>query len=193
MNVTVLDYLFNKLPKIKALDFCGASSELFARAFNELQITREDLSITKLSFHDCSNLAPEVFEKYSTFSQFEKIRFEPYVDYIASIIKTSIRYSINTLVACPMLKIDNQGFDPIFGRSSSSKSGIVTMAQLQIDSNVVSPLSDIYLLYTLKHLKAPKLKYLNIGGMPVNYKILLTIKAKFAELESLNISHAPQS
>lgn len=30
MNVTVLDYLFNKLPKIKALDFCGASSELFA-------------------------------------------------------------------------------------------------------------------------------------------------------------------
>ena len=45
MNVTVLDYLFNKLPKIKALDFCGASSELFARAFNELQITREDLSI----------------------------------------------------------------------------------------------------------------------------------------------------
>jgi len=61
---------------------------------------------------------------------------------------------------------------------------------LQIDSNVVSPLSDIYLLYTLKHLKAPKLKYLNIGGMPVNYKILLTIKAKFAELESLNISHA---
>ena len=86
-----------------------------------------------------------------------------------------------------MLKIDNQGFDPILVDHPAVNRGSLQWLNLQIDSNVVSPLSDIYLLYTLKHLKAPKLKYLNIGGMPVNYKILLTIRAKFAELESLNI------
>lgn len=61
---------------------------------------------------------------------------------------------------------------------------------LQIDPNVVSPLSEVYLLYVLNHLKAPNLQYFNLGGLPVNSRILKLIKNKFVRLESLTISHS---
>ncbi|KGU21659.1 hypothetical protein MGM_06115 [Candida albicans P75063] len=191
MNVTVLDYLFNKLPKIKALDFCGASSELFARAFNELQITREDLSITKLSFHDCSNLAPEVFEKvFPHLVNLKRLDLNHTSITSPVLLKLPLDIQLTHLSLARCSKLTTKDLIQFLVDHPAVNRGSLQWLNLQIDSNVVSPLSDIYLLYTLKHLKAPKLKYLNIGGMPVNYKILLTIKAKFAELESLNISHA---
>lgn len=80
MDVEVLLTLFNHLPKVQALDFCGASLKLFAQAFMELTFNGPDLDemdmetslvlkasplehLFKISFHDCSNLPVLVFEK----------------------------------------------------------------------------------------------------------------------------------
>ncbi|KAL6450066.1 hypothetical protein SBY92_002007 [Candida maltosa Xu316] len=191
LNVSVLDLLFNKLLKIKALDFCGASSELFANAFDELIITRDELSITKLSFHDCSNLSSDVFGKiFPHLVNLQRLDLN-HTSITSSILLTlpsSIQLTHLSLARCS--KLTTKDLINFLVNHPSVSHGSLTWLNLQIDSNVVSPLSDIYLLYTLKHLNAPYLKYLNIGGMPINYKILLTIKQKFPHLESLNISHA---
>lgn len=191
LNVTVLDYLFNKLLKIKALDFCGASSELFAQAFDELQITRDELSITKLSFHDCSNLSNEVFNKIfphlTNLSRLD-LNHTSITSNILLKLPTNIQLTHLSLARCS--KLTTKDLINFLVNHPAVNRGSLQWLNLQIDSNVVSPLSDVYLLYTMKNLNAPNLKYLNIGGMPTNYKILLTIRAKFPQLESLNISHA---
>lgn len=55
---------------------------------------------------------------------------------------------------------------------------------------MVSPLNDQYLMFTLKSLNAPDLRYLNLGGMPVNKSIISLIKNRFPRLESLSIPHS---
>lgn len=42
----------------------------------------------------------------------------------------------------------------------------------------------------MNHLNAPDLRYLNLGGMPVNKQILDVIKSKFTKLESLAVPHS---
>ncbi|CAK9437473.1 uncharacterized protein LODBEIA_P18510 [Lodderomyces beijingensis] len=192
LDVNVLDYLFNKLPKMKALDFCGASSEAFARAFEELPI-ESPLSITKLSLHDCSNLSQDVLEKVLTHSTRLK-RLDLNHTAISSTIllkvAPTVRLTHLSLARCS--KLTTKDLIHFLTTHPATSQNSLEWLNLQIDTNVVSPLSDAYLLYTLRHLNAPNLKYLNIGGMPINYRILLTIKARFPLLTSLNISHASQ-
>ncbi|KAG7664576.1 uncharacterized protein J8A68_001870 [[Candida] subhashii] len=190
MDIVVLDLLFNKLPKIKALDFCGASSEAFAKAFDALQIN-QDLTITKLSLHDCSNLHPDVFAKILPrliHLQRLDLNHTSITSTILLEIPRSTRLTHLSLARCSQLTTKDL-INFLVSHPAVCK-GSLEWLNLQIDSNVVSPLSDIYLLYTLKHLNAPQLAYLNLGGMPVNFKCLITIKNRFPELLSLNISHA---
>ena len=192
MDVQVLNILFNKLPKLKALDFCGASSEAFARAFDQLTIKRE-LPITKLSLHDCSNVSQDVLNKIlrsATHLTRLDLSHTAITSSILLNIPETVRLTHLSLSRCS--KLTTKDLIHFLSTHKAIANGSLQWLNLQIDSNVVSPLSDVYLLYTLKHLNAPQLKYLNIGGMPVNSRILYTIKTKFPQLVSLNISHALQ-
>ncbi|KAI5957156.1 hypothetical protein KGF54_000084 [Candida jiufengensis] len=190
IDVNVLDILFNKLKKLKAIDFCGASSTGLSIAFENLNL-QENTSITKLSLHDCSNLSANLLEKILI-----KLPNLKRLDLTHTSINSSTLLQLSTNIRLTHLnlsrcsKLTTKDLIHFLTSHPAICNGSLQWLNLQIDSNVISPLSDVYLLYTLKHLNAPHLKYLNIGGMPINSRILFTIKEKFPELISLNISHA---
>ncbi|PSK76098.1 hypothetical protein CJJ07_004081 [Candidozyma auris] len=213
MDVTVLSMLFNHLPKIQAMDFCGASSSALALAFNELQIENSDVAehesmtdscstlsikkgslnnLFKISFHDCSNLAPSVFEKLLPhFIHLRRLDLN-HTSITSSILLSHLPHSCRlthlSLARCS--KLTTKDLINFLVNHPAVANESLQWLNLQIDPNVVSPLSEVYLLYVLNHLKAPNLQYFNLGGLPVNSRILKLIKNKFVKLESLTISHS---
>ena len=65
MDAKVIQKLLCELPNIQALDFCACSSPSFRDSFTTVINTCEIpgvLPITRLSFHECTNLPSSVFE-----------------------------------------------------------------------------------------------------------------------------------
>lgn len=202
----VLNYLFNNSPKLQALDFCGASSESFVSAFqkliindpvNELDddevVVKSSLeNLFKISFHDCSNLTPDVFIKILPhLSNLRRLDLT-HTSVTSTILNTYLPHSIElthiSLAKCS--KLTTKDLINFLTNHPSVCNNLLTWLNLQIDSNMVSPLNEVYLYYTLKHLKAENLRYLNLGGLPLNEKILRLIKVNFPRLESLSVSHS---
>ncbi|CAR65761.1 DEHA2E04334p [Debaryomyces hansenii CBS767] len=202
----VLNYLFNNSPKLQALDFCGASSESFVSAFqkliindpvNELDddevVVKSSLeNLFKISFHDCSNLTPDVFIKILPhLSNLRRLDLT-HTSVTSTILNTYLPHSIElthiSLAKCS--KLTTKDLINFLTNHPSVCNNSLTWLNLQIDSNMVSPLNEVYLYYTLKHLKAENLRYLNLGGLPLNEKILRLIKVNFPRLESLSVSHS---
>ncbi|CAN3476641.1 hypothetical protein DICA0_D22034 [Diutina catenulata] len=262
MDVNVLDYLFNRLYKIQAIDFCGASSDRFTAAFLELIIDNDipanpnlpesispELSpvlspitsisgdartvnlatqaqatvadtdadvdlmplsppplmpfsktsslshLVKLSFHDCSSLTPDIFVKILphlhqirrldlTHTSVSSVILNQYLPHTCRLTHLSLsrcsrlttKDLINFLTQHPAVAHDT-----------------LQWLNLQIDSNVVSPLSDIYLIYTLKHLKGSHIEYLNLSGLPIKNSTMNIIKSRFPKIKSLSVGHSTLS
>lgn len=202
----VLNYLFNNSPKLQALDFCGASSESFMSAFqkliindpvNELDddevVVKSSLeNLFKISFHDCSNLTPDVFIKILPhLSNLRRLDLT-HTSISSAILNTYLPHSIElthiSLAKCS--KLTTKDLINFLTNHPAVCNNLLAWLNLQIDSNMVSPLNEVYLYYTLKHLKADNLRYLNLGGLPLNEKILRLIKTNFPRLESLSLSHS---
>lgn len=208
MDVEVLNTLFNELHKIQALDFCGASLKLFALAFSELKFAEPEADkmemddeplkpssldhLFKVSFHDCSNLPISVFEKVlphlTNLRRLDVTHTTMTSTALLTYLPLTCRLTHLSLARCS--KLTTKDLIQFLTKHPSITNGTLQWLNLQIDSNVVSPLSDQYLLYTLNHLNAPDLRYLNLGGMPVNKQILEVIKTKFPKLESLAVPHS---
>ncbi|ODV80257.1 uncharacterized protein CANTADRAFT_89828 [Suhomyces tanzawaensis NRRL Y-17324] len=192
MDVNVLDLLFNQLPKIQALDFCGASSDAFVKAFQQLSSLD---NLMKISFHDCSSLTLDIFNKllpnFTSLTRLDLNHTSINSTVLLNCLPHSVRLTHLSLARCS--KLTTKDLINFLTTHPAVANDSLQWLNLQIDTNVVSPLSDVYLLYTLRHLKAPDLKYLNLGGLPVNSRILNVIKNKFTNLESLSISHATVS
>lgn len=64
IDIDILRKLFFRLPRLRALDFCGCSSISFKNAFNTLLTDEwpDELPITRLSLHKCLTLPYQVFE-----------------------------------------------------------------------------------------------------------------------------------
>lgn len=196
----VLDYLFNCLPKLQALDFCGASSESFVSAFHNLIIqpfSRDDelenlSNLFKISFHDCSSLTPDIFTKVlSPLYNLRRLDLT-HTSITSLILKTCLpctaRLTHLSLAKCS--KLTTKDLINFLTTHPAVVNDLLEWLSLQIDANMVTPLNEVYLFYTIKHLKAPNLRYLNLGGLPVNPRILKLIKNQFPVLESLSISHS---
>lgn len=196
MDSGVLSILFNSLPRIQALDFCGASSDNFARAFNELIIYPSEeptlANLLKLSFHDCSNLTPDTFIKIlphlTNLRRLDLTHTSINSNILLTHLPTTIRLTHLSLARCS--KLTTKDLINFLTQHPAVSQGSLTWLNLQIDSNVVSPLTDVYLLFILRHLNAPNLKYINLSGLPINNKILTMLKNKFTVLESVCIGHA---
>lgn len=209
MDVNVLDLLFNRLPKIQALDFCGASSESFVRAFHALVINENLLvcelddnddavdvpnlhSLFKVSFHDCSNLTGDIFAKILPALVSVRRLDLTHTAITSYILNHHLPHScrLTHLLVAKCSKLTTKDLMNFLIHHPAVANESLEWLNLQIDSNVVSPLSDVYLLFTLKHIKAPGLRYLNLGGLPINTAILAMIKVRFPLLESLTVSHS---
>lgn len=196
MDSGVLTILFNSLPRVQALDFCGASSDNFARAFNELIIYPSEeptmANLLKLSFHDCSNLTPDTFIKIlphlTNLRRLDLTHTSINSNILSTHFPSTSRLTHLSLARCS--KLTTKDLINFLTQHPAVSQGSLTWLNLQIDSNVVSPLSDVYLLYVLRHLNAPNLKYLNLSGLPINNKVLTMLRNKFVQLESVCIGHA---
>lgn len=217
MDVGVLDCLFNGLPKLQALDFCGASSEKFNKAFQELiiydpianvlknrggsaatlqsnkTIEKSPLhDLFKVSFHDCSNLQLETYEKIIphlvNLRRLDLNHTSITSTFLTQHMPQTARLTHLSLARCS--KLTTKDLIQFLTQHPSVSNGLLQWLSLQTDSNVVSPLSDTYLLFTLRNLNAPGLRYLNLGGLPIDKRHLQVIKTKFTSLESLGILHS---
>lgn len=63
INFDVLNYIFNNLPKLKSLDFCGSSNDNFIDYFNDLVIENDLIHLENLSFHECLNFPTITYDK----------------------------------------------------------------------------------------------------------------------------------
>lgn len=66
IDARVLEELFFNLPKLEAIDFCGASASHFKEAFAEVMHPWNPnlpatFSVQRLSLHECTTLSPKVF------------------------------------------------------------------------------------------------------------------------------------
>lgn len=63
INFDVLNFIFNNLPNLKSLDFCGSSNDNFIDYFNNLIIEKDLVHLENLSFHECLNFPTVTFDK----------------------------------------------------------------------------------------------------------------------------------
>lgn len=249
MDVNVLDYLFNRLYKIQAIDFCGALLDKFTKAFVELIIdndipanrnvddvdlpllspvmlpvinptpaancTNNDIEpmelkpqqlqyevlftkasslshLFKLSFHDCSLLTSDIFIKVLPhlhhIRRLDLTHTSITLAMLNQYLPTTCRLTHLLLLRC--LRLTTKDLINFLTQHPAVANDTLRWLNLQIDSNVVSPLSDIYLIYTLKHIKALRLEYLNLLGLPIKNLTMMIIKNKFPLLTSLLIGHS---
>lgn len=222
MDIRVMDILFNHLPKLQAIDFCGASSLAFVLALQRLvvgeccchndtatattnvpasSIDLDDFDppqytgcrdLLKLSFHDCTSLTVDVFAKIlcrlPLLRRLDLNHTSITSSALLSSVQPSVRLTHLSLARCS--KLTTRDLIQFLTQHPAVSQASLQWLNLQIDLNVVSPLLDVYLLFTLRNLNAPNLKYLNLGGLPTTSAALALIKTKFVHLESLNISHA---
>lgn len=149
-------------------------------------------NLFKISFHDCTSLTPEVFIKI--LPHLHNIRrLDLNHTYITSAILNQYlphTARLTHLSLSRTSKLTTKDLINFLTQHPAVANNTLQWLNIQIDSNVVSPLSDIYLNYTLKYLKASNLQYLNLGGLPIKPTTMKIIRQKFPELKSLSIAHA---
>lgn len=188
----VLHFLFNNLHNLQGLDFCGASSEQFRLAFNSLWIENPLKKLFKISFHDCSNLSADVFEKVlPNLINLRRLDLT-HTPITSSILLHFLPQSCNlthlSLGKCS--KITTRDLINFLLNHPAVSNHQLRWLNLSVDSNVISPLSENYLYFTLNHLNADNLEYLNLGGLSMNARLLNLINVKFPNLKTLSINHS---
>lgn len=189
LNSDVLNYLFNELPYLQALDFCGASSQQFLTAFELLQIDNPLKTLFKISFHDCSNLSIDVLTKI--LANLPNLRR---LDLTHTCITSSalLKYLPSTcnlthLSLSRCSRLTTRDLINFLINHPSINNHQLTWLNLSIDSSVVSPLTSNYLYFTLKRLNANNLQYLNLRGLPITDGCLKLITQRFPNLVTLSI------
>ena len=208
LDQNVLFYLFNNLKRIQALDFCGASSLNFSQAFRKLEILpnqkeetiggEENVEIIglsnlfKISFHDCLTLSPDVFVKllphFTSLRRLDLTHTSITSTTLNSCLPHSARLSHLSLARCS--RLTTKELINFLTLHPAVSNNLLTWLSLQCDVNTESVFKETYLYYTLNNLKANGLLYLNLGGAPVNARIMKLIKERFPHLESLSIAHS---
>lgn len=148
--------------------------------------------LLKISFHDCTSLTADIFIKI--LPHLHNIRrLDLNHTYISSVVLNQYlphTARLTHLSLSRTSKLTTKDLINFLTQHPAVANNTLLWLNIQIDSNVVSPLSDVYLNYTLKHLKTSKIQYLNLGGLPIRAISMKIIKQRFREIKSLSIAHA---
>lgn len=192
LSVDVLNHLFNNLPYLQSLDFCGASSQSFLNAFESLIINKPLKNLFKISFHDCSNLPLDIFKTILP-NLINLRRLDLTHTSITSTVLLNylpVTCNLTHLSLSRCSKLTTRDLINFLINHPSVNNHQLQWLNLSIDSNVVSPLNSNYLFFTLNHLQADNLEYLNLKGLPINDKILYLINMKLQKLKTLSIGYS---
>ncbi|ODV87252.1 hypothetical protein CANARDRAFT_194302 [[Candida] arabinofermentans NRRL YB-2248] len=191
LNHQIINYLFNTLTKLESLDFTGCNGYNFVQSFKNLKLN-ENYSLKKLSFHDCTDLNHEFYiELLKNLKNLERL------DLMHTLITTKILTSLNensrlthlSMARCSRLGTTRELIE-FLTKHPTVSNGSLRWLNLEVDTNIASPFNQHTLSFLLRNMNAPRLRYLNLSGIEVNFKHLELIVEKFEKMESLVLAHS---
>lgn len=190
LDSNLLNYLFNQMGNLKAIDFCGCSGEVFVSNFDQLIIKKPGNEyITDVSFHDCTDLHPWILEKIIiNLPNLRKLDLTH--TQITSTILNLIPYTaqLTHLSLSYCIQLTTRELINFFINHPAITCNKLVWLNLQCDSSTSSPLNNNQLTFLLKMFDCD-LVYLNLGGLEISFENLMLIKKKFLNLKSLCIAN----
>ncbi|CDR41436.1 CYFA0S07e02102g1_1 [Cyberlindnera fabianii] len=188
LDTELLEYLFNEMHHIRALDFCGCSGELFTTNFNNVIIKKPGiLNITDLSFHDCTDLPTECLEKViSNLPNLRKLDLThtQITSKSLGLIPHTAQLTHLSLAYC--IQLTTRELISFFINHPAITCNQLVWLNLQCDSSTTL-FNNNQLTFLLKMFDCD-FKYLNLGGLPVTFNNLMLIKRKFLNLKAIDLT-----
>lgn len=188
----IVHFLFNNLPKLESIDFCGSSGLNFVHSFDNLSVDNMNYQIKRLSFHDCTDFNAEslraILPKLPNLERLDLTHTPVVASDLATGINRDCRLSHISLSKCSNIGATHSFINLLINHPSINHKGLVWL-NLQNDYSVAL-LKSQAITYLLEHLKCTNLRYLNLNGYSeINESHLEIITRRFPHLESLSISH----
>lgn len=194
MDHALVSHLFNAQPKLQAVDFCGATSDLLDKGFGQLVVQQPLPALQRVLFHDCTTLeAGSIAKVIHAAPNLERLDLT-HTQMTAKALTTSLpatsRLTHLLLARCSRLTTNDlmefMSYHPLI------RAGLLQWLNLSVDSNVVAPLTNPQLHRVLKLLAlfGANLLYLNLAGLPVNDETLKLLRKHFPQLELVGLLHA---
>ncbi|VEU24419.1 DEKNAAC105670 [Brettanomyces naardenensis] len=192
VSTDVVDYLFNSLPKLECLDFCGSSGLKFATCFENLQSVAPNYTLERLSFHDCTDLGPGVFRKIIPnlhgLKRLDLTHTRVSARDLSHCLNADCRLTHLSLSKCSNIGATHELISLLINHQAINHEGLVWL-NLQNEYSVAI-LKAATITYLLQNLNCYNLKYLNLNDYnEVSQSHLDIIVRKFPHLESLSLSH----
>ncbi|ODQ79419.1 hypothetical protein BABINDRAFT_180557 [Babjeviella inositovora NRRL Y-12698] len=196
MDARLLTFLFNSLPTLETVDFCGANSDKFARAFQDMTIgdAAPTANLRNVSFHDCTNLSVDVFTKIlprlTNVSKLDLSHTQVTSKILVNCMPLTAKLTHLSLARCCKVTTNDLMQFLMYHPSIRNSGGALKWLNLQVDSSVVAPFTAEQLHEVLRGLNAPNLEYLNLGGLPIDATTLAIVKKQFPKLQSVTLAFA---
>lgn len=187
IDLPILDILFNHMKDLRSLDFCGATNLQFVELFKQLRIAENNYSISRISFHECTNIPLSVFihilPSFPHLTRLDLSHTLVSAKILSNFLHPELRLTHLSLLRCSNLTTGE--LMEFLIHHQSVNEGSLKWLNLLVESTSV--LREEQLSILLKKLELPDLGYLNLGGMPVNMQHLNVILEKFPKLEAIGL------
>ncbi|QPG76127.1 hypothetical protein FOA43_003513 [Brettanomyces nanus] len=192
ISTDIVDYLFNSMPLLECLDFCGSSGFKFANAFDSLPCVNLNDSLQRLSFHDCTDLSPATFRKIlpglHNLQRLDLTHTRVSAKDLMQALSNDCRLTHLSLSKCSNIGATHEFIRLLVNHRAINHDGLLWL-NLQNEYSVAILKAET-ITYLLQSLKCHNLKYLNLNGYSeVCQSHLNIITRKFLQLKSLSISH----
>jgi hypothetical protein len=191
LDTELLNFLFNEMKQLRAVDFCGCSGEIFTSQFDRVIIKRPGVAnITDVSFHDCTDLPSWVLEKVLiNLPNLRKLDLThtQITSKILQLIPYSARLTHLNLSYC--IQLTTRELISFFINHPAITGHHLLWLSLQCDNSTNTTLSNNQLTFLLKMFDCD-FHYLNLGGLGVSFENLMLIKKKFINLKSLALANS---
>lgn len=188
----IVHCLFNSLPKLESIDFCGSSGFNFVHSFDNLSVINMNYQIKRLSFHDCTDFNAKalrgILPRLPNLERLDLTHTRVVASDLAAGLNKNCRLTHISLSKCSNIGVTHSFMNLLINHPSINNRELVWL-NLQNDYSVALLKSEA-ITYLLEHLKCTNLRYLNLNGYSeINEGHLEIITRRFAKLESLSVSH----
>lgn len=187
----IIHFLFNCLPNLRSIDFCGSSGVIFSNSFNQLEVIAAQNNIQNLSFHECTDLSPIIFRKLlpnlESLQRLDLTHTKVSASDLRISLNKNCRLTHLSLSKCFNIGDTHDFISLLVNHPAINNPGLLWL-NLQNHYSIVLLKADA-ITYLITKLDAPNLHYLNLDGYSeINQSHLELIVTKFPNLHSLAVS-----